>query len=403
MPRILITGNGFDLHHKLPTTYKDFIKIVDYISQNHNSDFENVYKNSDSFAMIKDSFSTDIKFDQNNIELITETANKNILFNFFKNELEIDTWIDFENKIEYLLENIFYSIRTMRETISSVGPIHPNSILAIKTKLNNNIIFAKILNFLKIINVQNEGFTINEKFLVNKYGYNIDFDEDKIINSIYSQLIEFRKLFNLYIQTFVVPLYEKYNSNDHLSQIFKNINYYFTFNYTPTFEKLYDNKEISVNYLHGKSEAQKENIVFGISELFNEECHKSEYIKFTKYFQKFNNRTDFYFLNQLKKSDSENYIFYFWGHSLDKSDSSYINEVFDFIDNVDSKIKRIVIIYHNESSRTKSLLNLFNIRSKKDMEMKIRNKILVFLQNNSNELANDLNENIINPPLQFSF
>lgn len=185
----------------------------------------------------------------------------------------------------------------MRETIASVGPIKPIALFPIKTKLKNNIIFTNILNFLNIIYTQNDAFSINEKFLVNKYGFNIDFDEDKILNSIYSQLVEFRKLFNLYLQTFVVPLYEKYNSNDHLSQIFRNINFYFTFNYTPTFEKLYDIKDISVNYLHGKSEFQKENIVFEISELFNEEYHKSEYIKFTKYFQRFNNRTDFYFLN----------------------------------------------------------------------------------------------------------
>lgn len=37
------------------------------------------------------------------------------------------------------------------------------------------------------------------------------------------------------------------------------------------------------------------------------------------------------------------------------------------------------------------------------MEMKIRNKILIFLQNDSKELTNDLNENIIKPPLRLNF
>ena len=31
MPRILITGNGFDLHHNLPTWYEDFMKIIKFI------------------------------------------------------------------------------------------------------------------------------------------------------------------------------------------------------------------------------------------------------------------------------------------------------------------------------------------------------------------------------------
>jgi hypothetical protein len=28
MAKILITGNGFDLHHKLPTKYQDFLEIM---------------------------------------------------------------------------------------------------------------------------------------------------------------------------------------------------------------------------------------------------------------------------------------------------------------------------------------------------------------------------------------
>lgn len=404
MPRILITGNGFDLHHKLPTTYKDFIKIISHILQDYNIGFEDIYQNSESFTEIKKLFDNDIEFCKKNIDSILEIANKNILFDFFKNELEIDTWIDFENKIEYLLEGVFYSIRVFRETIVSSGPIQANRTFTVKSHLRNNIVYSSILNFLKIITSSDtQGFTLNEKYLIKKYNYYVDFDEDKILNLIYSQLIEFRKLFNLYLQTFVVPLYDKYKSEEHLSDVFSNIDYYFTFNYTPTFEKIYNFEKFDINYLHGKSEPEKENIVFGINELFDDECYKSEYIKFTKYFQKFNNRTDFYFLNKLEKSDTENYVFYFWGHSLDKSDASYINEVFDFVDNIKSKIRRIVVIYHSEGSRSKSLLNLFSIRGKVDIENKMRNNHLLFYDINSSELKNDLDQSILNPPINFYF
>lgn len=395
MPRILITGNGFDLHHKLPTTYKDFIKIVSYLGNNDDYSFIKIYGNLDSFKSISENFKDDINFNEENVKLINEIANKNLLFNFFRDELEIETWIDFENKIEYLLKNVFFSIRILRETIVSSGPINPNRSHSIQAYLKNNVVFARILKFLGILEYNNsQSFWINRKFLIEKYSYFVDFDEEKIINMIYSQLVEFRKLFNLYLQTFVIPLYSKYSNSSHITNIFDKIDFYFTFNYTPTFEKIYNQNEIIVNYLHGKSEEKTENIVFGISELFDKECENTEYIKFTKYFQKFNNRTDFYFLNKIDKSDSENYIFYFWGHSLDKSDSNYINEVFDFLNTSKSSIKRIVIIYHNEASRSHCLLNLFSIREKNDIETKMRNKELVFYKIGSNELTQDLTQSI---------
>lgn len=403
MPRILITGNGFDLHHKLPTTYKDFIGITNFLAHTENYSFLNIYQNSDTFHTIAKSFTNDLKFDEDNIHLIIEIAKKNLLFKFFSKELLIESWIDFENKIEYLLKNVFYSIRLLRETIFDHGPIDEEDGFTLKLHLKNNIIYAEILKFLNIIQIKNNSFRIDKKFLLEKYSNFIDIDEEKIINLIFSQLLEFRKLFNLYLQTFVIPLYSEYVNTKHMTNIFEKIDYYFTFNYTPTFEKVYNINKIEVNYLHGKSEEKSENIVFGISELFDKQCDNTEYIKFTKYFQKFDNRTDFFFLNKIEKSDLENYIFYFWGHSLDKSDSNYINEVFDFVDSAKSKIKRIAIIYHNEGSRSKSLLNLFSIRGRKDIELKMRNHQLVFYNIASKELSDDLTQPITNLPLAYFF
>ena len=35
MPKILITGNGFDLNLNLPTSYSDFIKILSNLKEIH--------------------------------------------------------------------------------------------------------------------------------------------------------------------------------------------------------------------------------------------------------------------------------------------------------------------------------------------------------------------------------
>lgn len=90
MPRILITGNGFDLHNKLPTTYKDFIRIVNYLSNNEDYCFSSIYENSETFQTIEKNFKNDIKFDESYIQLINETAQKNLLFKFFSQELQIE-------------------------------------------------------------------------------------------------------------------------------------------------------------------------------------------------------------------------------------------------------------------------------------------------------------------------
>lgn len=44
MPNILITGNGFDLYHGLPTSYCDFINILDYSITNKTVDSYKEYK-----------------------------------------------------------------------------------------------------------------------------------------------------------------------------------------------------------------------------------------------------------------------------------------------------------------------------------------------------------------------
>ncbi len=58
--------------------------------------------------------------------MITDTLNDlkekikdNLWFQFFKNEFKIETWIDFENKIEYVLKNLFLSVNYIKKIFSN--------------------------------------------------------------------------------------------------------------------------------------------------------------------------------------------------------------------------------------------------------------------------------------------
>lgn len=394
MPKVLITGNGFDLNFNLPTTYSDFINILNSLEKNNNIDFESIYSNSNNFENIKSNFNNNIEFDIEKITSLKILIKNNLWYKFFKNELNIETWIDFENKIQYVLDLFLSSLSLVKENFFGKNPLSKISTYK-STTLNNNLETINVLGFFGIFIIDEYfNWSFNRDFSIKKYNYFIDLNTKKIVEFLNQQLIDFKNIFNEYFNIFVQPLYDK-SLVKHDRNFLNGINYYFTFNYTPSFEN-YFNSKIKSNYLHGKINSEKNSLVLGINDVPNDVKDKIHYLPFTKYYQKLNNNTDFYFLNEIKKQRLDNFMFFFWGHSLDSSDADYINEVFDFISEHNSKIKKIVVVYHNEHSKSQLLLNLLDIRGKDDIVQKMRNKNLIFCQSNSNELNTELNLHIPN-------
>ncbi|CAI9684953.1 AbiH family protein [Elizabethkingia anophelis] len=403
MPKILISGNGFDLHHYLPTTYSDFMRIANYVIANYEIDFNSIYENSFFNEDIKANYNNDVKFDLELINEFRSLASENLLFNFFKQEYEIETWIDFETKIEYILNITFAYVNCINHQILK-RPLPSLKFAAKDEHLDNNIEMIEILKLFKLLNNPphgySQGFTLEEKFFYKKYGSYIRVDYEKISNYFIKLLDGFIEIFNLYLQIFIQPLYKNLKVVPH--NIFRRIDFHFTFNYTPTLEKLYN--ITGTDFLHGKTLLHNQNIVLGVNDIDKELCTHTSFIKFTKYYQKFQKRTDYRFLSKLKGyGDFDNYEFYFWGHSLDRSDSDYINEVFDLVSGYKGTIRRIIIIYHSERSREKLLLNLYSIRTKEDIEFKIRNDELLFLKSDSSDLTEMLNTDIDNNDLQATY
>ena len=58
------------------------------------------------------------------------------------------------------------------------------------------------------------------------------------------------------------------------------------------------------------------------------------------------------------------------------------------------KIKKIVIVYHSETSKSKLLVNLLNIRGKKDVLELMRQDILIFTLIDSIEFKKELKRDI---------
>ncbi|SEG39871.1 Bacteriophage abortive infection AbiH [Halpernia humi] len=397
MPKILITGNGFDLNFNLPTSYSDLMAVLSFIEKNIIFNFESIYSNSANFNNIEKYFDNKINFDIDGINSLKDDLKQNLWFQFFKNELSIETWINFENKINYVINSLLSSISIINEKFFSQKPVGLNLQFYKPSTLNNNIEIINILSFFKIIlkSADNYNWTFNKEYLIKKYNYFISLDTQKIVNFLNQQLIEFKNIFNNYFSLFIIPLYDN-NEIKFDKKILRAINYYFTFNYTPTFEKFFPSN-IKSNYLHGRINSAKNSIVLGINDVPNNIDNKIYFLPFTKYYQKLNNSTDYFFLDEIKdlnkNSSTTNYEFYFWGHSLDRSDEDYINEIFDFT-KINSNMKKIIVIYHDDVSRSKLLLNLLDIRGKRDILSKMRKKELIFHKANSIELIDALNKDI---------
>ena len=204
MAKILITGNGFDLHHKLPTKYQDFLEImlkIEAIKEKENYCFDDLFTDIKQKEDLEKFFKIEnLKFKKEHILSLKESLKNNIWFQYFKEEYMIETWIDFESKIE---KAINFAILFIKKTSAELTQ-NPKTSLPVYYPLiiENNIEAINILEKLKIISKDtNNGRLIlkSEKtFLVYKYSYYINIDEDAILNHLKQQLDDFKNIFNYY-------------------------------------------------------------------------------------------------------------------------------------------------------------------------------------------------------------
>ncbi len=397
MAKILITGNGYDLSKGLPTSYSDFINILNHIKKVEKFDFKDIYSLTSNKELLFKNYK-EFQFDVIKIERLQSKLKDNFWYNFFAEEFDIETWIDFETKIEYLLKAIITGILNIEENILNVNNISIGTSRTFRSNAifkSNNYDIIDILIKLNIIIGDIDSFIFTGQYIKKRKGYYTEIDKKEIAKYLINQLDIFKEIFSDYFRIFVFPLYENtiQNTNNDLS--FSKINYHLTFNYTPTFEKLQKIADRTY-FLHGRINNDKNNIVLGINDIFNEIAKFKEFIPFTKYFQKFYNKTYYEFIYKIIQSKgSKSFQFFLYGHSLDVNDKYYINEIFDFVLNPKFKLKKeIIIIYHDKKSEKQLLENILYIRGKEDIQKLKNSKRLVFLHKDDKLLQRKINEDI---------
>lgn len=368
--KILMLGNGFDLYHKLPTTYRCFLLVANFL-QNATELPKNIAAVFVGLTGICDeintSYNTYKEFyegysfddaDKQKLHELKSTVENNMWFRYFWEHYNVDGgWIDFEKEISYVL-SLFLSVLELKKDrlfLQHKAQIqYPPELLAIRG-------FEQFYT-----TVYGDSYGYFKK----KYVYSLEskpgmysVDDTRILHDLYNDLICFKKALQLYLTFFVEkPLTMMCARNAmEKNDCFGGFDNVITFNYTNTYETLYGNP--SIHYIHGKLDAD---IVLGVNPDEKDELQNMDIscIMFKKYYQRVLYRTDNTFVelisNLNKNKEALSHLpneLVICGHSLDETDKDIIEALFACSD-------RIYIVCHKLSKIGSYISNLVKIYGK---------------------------------------
>ena len=464
---ILIVGNGFDLSHYLPTKYDHFMLVMKAIEkkdlekpindvlyspferpihlvtkyfeiaramdkktyQMNFDDLFSEFKKPQDINFIKNTMQnykiSNIQLTEEQIRKVQNQLKKNNWYQYFKHHVkEIKTWIDFEQKIEevlVVLGNVITRIEQNEVDFNNLETnlydfLDKNSVMI----LNHFLLFKEVGGYQKVkqryISTPVQLY-LNSIFCHGGVVTN-GFSPSLFLDFLSKQLDDFIEIFNLYLELVINQLIPVHKFSIE-SKEWINPDQIYSFNYTSTYQKFYD-QSVETDYLHG-SFGEEQNIVLGVSELADDSLRKLKAYGFTKYHQKLFKDTDYLFLDKYKTfiSNNEKNIdklmkqyqrnidinndrkilmrmkenidalelkrklnlnFYVWGHSLDVSDKDYIIDLFSLNDGMDRNIQ-VTVYYFDKPAKFSLLNNLLAILGKDKVEQWMKNKWLQFKPN----------------------
>lgn len=324
---ILIIGNGFDIAHKLPTKYAEFLHVcsiakkaeVTWINHHPSVSIKNL-KESEK----KEVEDVSVLMGETLWDEFTKLLRNNFWISHFQMRKEVigENWINFEDEIKSVLESLYTNIDMMSDK---------NEVIQLEKIAN-----LEIIQFCKNNNLQKNNQTYRD--LYEKLMY----EQRKVarILEIYMDGYINRKEIKL------IPYIKK-----------KNINKVLSFNYTDIYSEKYD-ATIDCCYIHGRADVRKErkkcDLVLGFDDHYVKEAKViPELIPFEKYYQRIVNETDnqyFEWLKEMNSSDNNSIVVF--GHSFGQADGDILRDFF-----MHEKAK-VTIFYYNEFDRAEKIKNL---------------------------------------------
>lgn len=288
---ILVIGNGFDLAHKLPTRYNDFLGFVER--------FLNIINTPQILRQgeLKNTEKTVYKYidhlifnEQQLCKELEQLVKDNIWIEYFlQNPMyQKENWIDFENEISKVIQSLDQDMFFKDGEKSELSEKMQN--------LSNPFLHKKYSKYMAAMRTASA--------LTHGKGESITYKE--IRDRLYNDLNKLIRALEIYLTDYV----EKEECNcvlPDIQEIVKEnvkgadgeeqIKYckVLSFNYTNTYERLYlDKQQIqnSIDYIHGKAKlfntVENNNMVLGIDEYLTDERkdRETEFIAFKKFYQR---------------------------------------------------------------------------------------------------------------------
>lgn len=385
---ILIIGNGFDIAHNLPTTYKDFIHFMNVIERFRNNttmvdEFVNqkddIYENEQLKPGVKkyfdNIFSSFINYSSQPIDndsvvylkKMLDLSEDNLWFKYFRKKIkeEGNYWTGFESDISDIVQEFekIKNITVLGEFSDSIKDF---------LGLNSN----DVSSFDHTRYKQLKEKTIND---LNNLIMCLEIYLEDCINK-------------LEIELFAPFLYET------------KIDKVLSFNYTTTFERcfVYRSNFSEICYIHGKAnlDVDENNMVLGIDEYLSdsEKNINIEFVEFKKYFQRIHKKTGCEYKKWIEEIENQEIDgqsnLYIWGHSLAITDKDILKE-FLLCNNIS-----VTVFYHNKNQYKRQIANLVTVLGQDEMISKVYglDPKIVFLEQgemyNINDLTSSIDEDI---------
>ena len=394
---ILLIGNGFDLAHHLPTTYKDFLNFLERIHP----------KNVVHHKQLNDSIE----------ELISNAINKavlermrnlyinNLWYHYFLQRNNISpNWCDFENEIKYITNELQVTKKFLskkRREASGRLPFTEKPFLKIAIsafyfdvwqRKKDTLMFYMPYSELNEM-PQTAFLTYGTNYTDNDLAYKIQNKSsgtiafEHLLNFIIKQLNEFTKCFELYLTIFVKKL--NIPKIKFIDDILKtpNINI-ISFNYTNTISKYITISDNNISFIHGKAtDNEHNNLVLGIDEKENQT--DPQFMRFKKYFQRYEKGCDNKYYKWIKETNYQHSVFnppthtlLIIGHSLTLSDREILYKL------ITINGMKTSIYYHSEESKIELMQNLAAILGQENFTNLTLNEKICFIPGAFNEIEN---------------
>lgn len=358
---VLLLGNGFDLYHKFPTKYCNFLHTVDFLIKHYNPESKtigDIFGNSElqqsdefiteSYKKYKDIYDNTPLNDEQ-IKNIIKLTKDNVWFSYLLKSFNKDVgWIDFEKEISVV-------IQTFQDLFQN-DSIYFNSK---KFQSSNIARYILLENFNFCLWKPKNPVVLNASYEITP-NYTIEYplgskhyivDKEEIIEVLFEALLDLSEALKIYLICFIETIFEQLKNKgfEQCLAISKAIDKAITFNYTNTFESFYHNSSL---HLHGNI---NDNIILGVNPDSYDDLSTvdTSFLSFKKYYQRVANETDSEYLQLIRelKRNNEKISLMIFGHSLDVTDKDIVMELF-------SIAEEIIILYYNDKSKHSLISNI---------------------------------------------